>query len=107
MKRVITCSSMKKYTFNDGTVVTSRLSKEEMLKRMRRLDTLRALTEQHDCPTGRSICRKALAAYDKLNDFTGIIRLTFQEKDWLSYMLESDFLDDEDIEVIKFYSGMH
>lgn len=94
---------MYKYTFTNGDVVTSRLSKDELLKRMNRLDTLRVLTEQHDCPEGRSICRKALQAYNKLNDFTGIIRLTFLEKDWLAYMLEDEYLDDEDREAIRFY----
>lgn len=95
---------MYRYTFTNGDVVTSRLPKAELLKRMNRLDTLRVLTEQHDCPEGRSICRKALQAYNKTNDFTGIIRLTFLEKDWLAYMLEDDnYLDEDDIEAIKFY----
>lgn len=105
MKRVVVCSSMKKYKFRDGTVMTSRLDQAELMRRINRLDTLRVLTEQHDCPEGRSICRKALAAYNKLDDFTGIVRLTFREKDWLRYMLESNFLDDEDIECIRFYTG--
>ena len=95
---------MKKYTFSNGDVMTSELSAEELMKRLRRLDTLRVMVEQNDCKEGRSICKKALRAYDKMNNFTGIIRLTFLEKDWLSYKLEDDFLDDEDREVIEFYS---
>lgn len=97
---------MYKYTFNNGDVVTSRLSKDELLRRMKRLDTLRALTEQHECPEGRSICRKALQAYNKLTDFTGIIRLNILEKDWLSYMLESDMISDYDRQVIKFFTSV-
>ena len=72
-------------------------------KRLKRLDLLRVLTEQHECNEGRSISRKALNAYNNTNYFTGIIRLTFSEKDWLSYLLENDMLDREDIECIKFY----
>lgn len=98
---------MFKYTFSNGEVVTSRLPKDELIKRMKRLDTLRVLTEQHECAEGRSICRKALQAYNKLDDFTGIIRLTFLEKDWLAYMLEDDrYLDDDDREAIRFYCKM-
>ena len=97
---------MFKYTFSNGDVVTSSLRKDELLKRMRRLDTLRVLTEQFDCKEGRSICRKALQAYNKVNNFTGIIRLTFSEKDWLGYLLDSDMLDAEDRECIKFYTGL-
>lgn len=106
MKRLILSSSMKKYTFKDGTVMTSRLDQAELLKRINRLDTLRVLTEPHDCPEGRSICRKALNAYDKLTDFTGIVRLTSKEKDWLGYMLENKFLSNRDIDCIKFYTGI-
>ena len=36
---------MHKYTFNTGEVVTSKLDKDELIKRMERLDTLRVLTE--------------------------------------------------------------
>jgi len=91
------------YRFSNGEVVTSYLSKDELMKRMNRLDTLRVMTEQHDEGEGRSICRKARAAYNKLDNFTGIIRLTPLEKDWLSYKLEDEFLDDEDIECINWY----
>lgn len=94
---------MKRYTFNNGYVVTSELSAEELMNRMRRLDVLRVLTEQHECKEGQSICAKAWKAYNKQDNFTGIIRLTFLEKDWLGCMLESDMLDEEDIECIKFY----
>ena len=72
-------------------------------KRLKRLDLLRVLTEQHECEEGRSISRKAWNAYNNTNNFTGIIRLTNTEKDWLGYFLESDMYDNEDIECIKFY----
>ncbi|MFG6344640.1 MAG: hypothetical protein K1W35_12940 [Lachnospiraceae bacterium] len=98
--------TLKKYKFTDGHEITTNLSIDEALKRMNRLDTLRVLTEQYDCEEGISITKKALRAYDKKDNFTGIIHLTFLEKDWLSYMLESDFNDDEDIKTIKFYCGI-
>jgi len=95
---------MRKYTFNDGTVVTTKLSSKEMVKRMDRLDTLRVLTEGFTEGVGRGICEKALRAYNKLNGFTGIIRLTQIEKEFLDYMLEDNTLDEEEIETIKFYT---
>lgn len=96
---------MRKLTFADGHQITTKLSNDEILKRMRRLDTLRVLTEQHENEEGKNICKKAIKAYNKQDNFTGIIRLTFLEKDWLSYMLESDFIDGEEEETIKFYIG--
>lgn len=98
-------NKMKTYTFSNGDVMTSRLPKEEVTKRLERLDTLRVLTEQHECKEGKSICKKALRAYNKMDGFTGIIQLTFLEKDWLSYMLEDEFCSDEDKTVIRFYTG--
>lgn len=95
---------MKRYTFEDGTVVTTKLSAKEMVKRMDRLDDLRVITEGFTEGVGRGICEKALRAYNKLNGFTGIIRLTYTEKEFLDYMLEDKFLDNEDREVIKFYT---
>lgn len=94
---------MNEYTFSDGTIMTSKLPADEFIKRLRRLDTLRVLTEDCECPEGRSICEKARRAYNKMTDFTGIIRLTFSEKEWLGYMLESNNRTSEDIQVIKFY----
>lgn len=92
-----------KYTFKNGDVVISSLPQDEMLKRMRRLDILRVLTEGYEEGTGRDICNKALRAYDKVDDFTGVIRLNSSEKDFIGYMLESDMLDDEDKQVLNYY----
>lgn len=72
-------------------------------KRLQRLETLILLTEQHESREGKSICRKAIRAYNNTNNFTGIIRLNVLEKDWLSYLLENDMLDNDDIECINFY----
>lgn len=94
---------MRRYTFTDGYTVTSELDTEELVRRMRRLDVLRILTEQYECEEGRSICAKALKAYNKQDGFTGIIRLTFLEKDWLACMLENNMLEKEDVECIRFY----
>lgn len=94
---------MKRYTFNDGHQITSNLTIKEILKRMNRLDTLRVLTEGFTEGEGRKICEKALKAYNKTENFTGIIRLTTLEKDFLGYMLESEFNTNEDIETINFY----
>lgn len=93
---------MYKYISN-GEIITSQLEKEEMLKRMRRLDMLRVLTEQYDCEEMKNICKKASKAYDKAKDFTGIIRLTNVEKDTLAYRLEDEFLNEEEKQTIQFY----
>lgn len=95
---------MYRYTFSNGDVVTSKLTKDVLIQRMRRLDTLKVLTEQLEDAAYQNIYRKALAAYNKTNDFTGIIRLTGYEKEMLLYLLESDMLSDRDIEAIKFYT---
>lgn len=92
-----------KYTFKNGDVVYSDLEKSEMVRRMRRLDILRVLTEGYEEGTGRGICDKALRAYNKTDSFTGIIRLTASEKDFLGYILDSDMLNDEDRAVINYY----
>jgi len=94
---------MYEYIFSNGEIITSRLKKEEMLKRMRRLDVLRVLTEQYECEEMENICKKASKAYDKADDFTGIIRLTNVEKDCLAYRLEDELLSKEEIEAIEFY----
>jgi hypothetical protein len=96
---------MKRYRFSDGHEITTSLAIDEVNKRMRRLDILRVLMEGYDGGEGESICRKALRAYNK-EQFTGIIRLTDTEKDFLSYKLEDAMIDDEDAEVIRFYTGV-
>jgi len=96
-------NQLKRYTWPDGFSITSYLPSQEVVKRMNRLDNLRVLTEGYTEGEGRSICQKALRAYNKTDNFTGIIRLTLAEKDFLGYMLESDMLDDEDIETIEYY----
>lgn len=94
---------MRRIRFNDGHEVTTKLEVNEVMTRMNRLNTLRVLTEGYTDGEGRSICDKALKAYNKKDSFTGIIRLTFLEKDFLGYLLESDMNDEEDIETIRFY----
>ena len=47
---------MHKYTFNTGEIVTSKLDKDELIKRMERLDTLRVLTEGYTEGVGTTIC---------------------------------------------------
>lgn len=96
---------MFKYTFQNGDVMTSKLDKEEIIKRLNRLDTLRVIMEGYDEGVGRDICEKALRAYNKMEEFTGIIRLTSDEKDFLCYKLESPYLSDEERKVIEFYIG--
>ena len=94
---------MKKYTFKNGYVLTSNLEAKELVNRMNRLDTLRVMVEENDCDEAKSICRKAMNAYNKTNGFTGIIRLTAFEKDWLSYMLEDELLSEKEKEIVRFY----
>lgn len=91
-----------KYEFKDGHVCTSKLGKDELLKRMNRLDVLRILTEGYECGTGKEICKKVIRAYNKEENFTGIIRLNLTEKNFLGYCLENDRTEKE-IETIKFY----
>lgn len=97
---------MNTFRFSNGDIVTTHLSQKLCLERMNRLDRLRVLTEELDSPEGRSICRKAIRAYNKLDGFTGIIRLTTLEKDYLGYLLENDMLDDKDRECINYYIQM-
>ena len=94
---------MKTYRFTNGDVVKSNLDSNELMKRMRRLDVLRVLTEGYEEGEGESICKKAWKAYNKVDNFTGIIRLNDLEKDFIGYMLENEFNTEEDIEVLKFY----
>ena len=104
MKRYISSSSpLKTYKFKDGHTITSKLSPEEVMKRMQRLDWLRVLTEGYEEGEGASICRKALQAYNKTDNFTGIIKLNATEKDFLGYMLEGEFNSEKDNDTIKFY----
>lgn len=94
---------MHTYRFTDGHIITSKLGIDEVLKRMNRLDWLRVLTEGYEDGEGKSICDKALKAYDKTDNFTGIIRLTFLEKEFLSYRLEDNMNTQKDIETIMYY----
>ena len=95
---------MRQYTFSDGYQITSNLSAEEVIKRMNRLGTLIANVEGHDSGPGLSIYNKAVRAYNKSDNFTGVIHLTFLEKDWLFYLLEdADMLRPKDVEVINYY----
>lgn len=96
---------MKRYTFNDGFTCTSNLTIQEILKRMRRLDVLRVLTEEIEDETYQNICKKAIKAYDKEDNFTGIIRLTPYEKEMLMIIREDNrYITEEDKEVLDFYT---
>lgn len=95
---------MNKFRFTDGTVVTTKLSKAELCARATRLDTLRVITEGYEDGVGAGICRKALRAYEKNDGFTGIIRLTGIERDFLSYIYdENPFLTDWEKEALEYY----
>ena len=95
---------MKRYTFKDGHSITSKITdSREIMRRLNRLDWLRVLTEGYTEGEGYSICKKAWRAYNKVDNFTGVIRLTSLEKDFLGYMLDGDMIDDHDREVINYY----
>lgn len=94
---------MTKYTFKNGDIITSNLNADELIKRMRRLDVLRVMTEGYEEGEGVKICQKALRAYNKVDGFTGIIRLTTTEKDFLGYLYENNHIDEEEIKVLDFY----
>lgn len=96
-----------KYTFSNGDVVYSDLAKGELMKRMNRLDTLRILVEGHEGGEYLKIYNKAYRALHA-NPFTGILHLTFDEKDALGYKMEqldSKSLSDDEIATICFYTG--
>ena len=95
---------MYTYTFSNGDVVKSNLSQDLLMQRMRRLDTLRVLTEGYEYGVGLSIYNKALKAYNKTDNFTGLIRLNPIEKDFLSCILEdNEMLTSEDRECLEYY----
>lgn len=98
---------MNTYRFTDGHTISSKLTKEEVLKKMKRLDVLRVLTEGYEEGEGYCICQKALRAYNKTDPFTGIIRLTFLEKDFLGYCLESECITEEEREVVNFFTKIN
>ena len=95
---------MYKYTFTDGTEITSKLQIEEVIKRSERLSWLIVLTEGYDDGEGLKIHDKAVKAYNKVKNFTGIIRLSSIEKEFLSYIFyENKMLCNRDIETLKYY----
>ena len=95
---------MYKYTFNDGHQITSMLPVNEVNKRMKRLSHLIVLLEDFDeGSVFNDIYKKAVRAYNKTDNFTGMIRLTFTEKDNLGYLLDSKYNTPEDVAVLKYY----
>lgn len=93
---------MTTYTFKDGHKCTSNLNANEVINRMNRLSWLIVLTEPYEDGEGKSICEKAVRAFNKKDNFTGIIKLTALEKDFLNYKLE-DNDNEKDIDVINYY----
>lgn len=96
---------MKKITFKNGEVFTTNLEVNEMVKRMNRLSWLIVSME------GRSenedyyrIYKKAVKAYNKKDNFTGIIRLTSYEKEMLDY-LDENMMPEKELEAIRFYKN--
>lgn len=85
---------MIRITWDDGYSITTNLSHEEALKRMDRLDDLRVLMEGYTAGEGLSMYKKALQAYNKQDNFTGIIRLTRLEKEFLSYRYDAEYAED-------------
>ena len=95
---------MYKYTFNDGHQATSMLPGDEVNKRMKRLSHLIMLLEGFDeGSVFNDIYKKAVRAYNKTDNFTGTIHLTFAEKDNLGYLVDRAINSPEDIAVLKYY----
>ncbi len=95
---------MRRITFNDGHQITTNLSNEEVIKRMNRLDWLRVATEGFEYGVGKNIYRKALRAYNKTDNFTGVIRLNTVEQDFLYYIYqENTMLHPDEREAIGYY----
>lgn len=93
---------MTTYIFKDGHKCTSKLNASEVINRMNRLSWLIVLTEPYEDGEGKSICEKALRAYNKKDNFTGIIKLTASEREFLNYKLE-DNDNKKDIDTINHY----
>lgn len=85
----------------------TKLTKEEAEDRLDKLSWLIYWFEGHESGTGHNIWQKAYKAYNKVNDFTGIIRLTKYEKEFISYMLDSKPISKKEIEIIRFYSKIN
>lgn len=86
-------------------MIVTKLDIFEAKKRLDRLNTLIVLVEGYDDGEGKSIYDKALRAYEKYDNFTGVIRLSNSEKDWLSYLLECDMISEKERKVIKYYTN--
>lgn len=93
---------MFKITFKSGRVMETKLEVKEVIARLDRLYALVSICEAYE-GCGASICAKALKAAEKNNNFTGIIRLTSTEKEFLSYLLEGS-MGDENRKVVDFYT---
>ena len=92
------------YVFSNGYRMTSKLSIPQIKERLSRLKHLIVLTENFENEDGESIYKKAYKAYHKKDNFTGVIRLNEQEKDFISYLIdECDMLSEKDIETYKYY----
>ena len=94
---------MRRLTFSDGHQITTMLSTDEVLKRMSMLDWLRVATEGYEDGIGVNIYKKALRAYDKTDNFTGVIRLNTLERDFLDYMYNEGMLHPKEKEAIKYF----
>ena len=95
---------MIKVTFHKtNEVFTTELTLEEMLKRMDRLSWLMVLTEGYEEGDYKSIHDKAERAYNKQDNFTGIIRLNVNEKDCIGALMHDSMANDKDIEVLSHY----
>lgn len=95
---------MYRYTFDDGHQITSMLPANEVNKRMKRLAHFIMLLEGFDeGSVFNNIYKKALRAYNKTDNFTGMIHLTFNEKDNLGYLLDRQMNTPEDEAILKYY----
>lgn len=93
----------RKITFTDGTYLITSISSDQVLQRLDRLSTLMDITKDAQDDVSKSIFDKAKVAYDKVEDFTGVIRLTAAEKKHLKSIDESK-LTEEQSDVIHFYT---
>ena len=91
------------YILLSGEKYKSNLPMDKFCEVFYRLCYLMVLTEEYDDEVYKNIHRKAKRAFDKMDGFTGIIRLTTLEKDFLGALLEDELLDDEYKKVIKHY----
>ena len=80
---------------------------KKLQKRIELLSHLIDVVEENESDIAKSILKKAVRAYNKpVKEFTGIIRLTSAEKDFLSYYMECEHISPYCVEAVKHFAKL-